>query len=83
MIAWAGGGGGPDAFIALANHPEWGHGHTVWGEVRDAQGMAGKDSLIGSQGSHYYGRMFSCASHTLTLHTYTTQVVPEDMAVVD
>lgn len=33
MIAWAGGGGGSDAFIALAHHPEWGHGHTVWGEV--------------------------------------------------
>lgn len=33
MIAWAGGGGGPDGFIALADHPEWGHGHTVWGEV--------------------------------------------------
>lgn len=32
-IAWAGGGGGPDGFIALADHPEWGHGHTVWGEV--------------------------------------------------
>jgi cyclophilin family peptidyl-prolyl cis-trans isomerase len=33
MLAWAGGGGGPDAFLALAPHPEWGHGHTVWGEV--------------------------------------------------
>lgn len=33
MLAWAGGGGGPDGFIALAEHPEWGHGHTVWGEV--------------------------------------------------
>jgi hypothetical protein len=33
MVAWAGGKGGPDAFIALAHHPEWGHGHTVWGEV--------------------------------------------------
>jgi cyclophilin family peptidyl-prolyl cis-trans isomerase len=33
MLAWAGGGGGPDGFIALAQHPEWGHGHTVFGEV--------------------------------------------------
>ena len=33
MVAWAGGGGGPDFFIALAQHPEWGNGHTVWAEV--------------------------------------------------
>ena len=33
MVAWAGGGGGPDFFIALANHPEWGNGHAVWGQV--------------------------------------------------
>ena len=33
MVAWAGGGGGPDFFIALAKHPEWGNGHTVWAEV--------------------------------------------------
>ena len=32
-LAWAGGGGGPDFFIALADHPEWGNGHTVFGEV--------------------------------------------------
>ena len=25
--------GGPDFFIALAQHPEWGNGHTVWAEV--------------------------------------------------
>jgi len=29
MVAWAGGGGGPHFFIALADHPEWGHAHTV------------------------------------------------------
>ena len=33
MLAWAGGAGGPDFFIALAQHPEWGNGHTVFGEV--------------------------------------------------
>ena len=33
MVAWAGGGGGPDFFIALAAHPEWGNGHTVFAEV--------------------------------------------------
>lgn len=33
MIAWAGGKGGSDFFIALATHPEWGHGHVVWAEV--------------------------------------------------
>jgi len=45
MLAWAGGGGGSDAFIALAEHPEWGHGHTVWGEVL-AEDMAVIDALM-------------------------------------
>ena len=34
-VAWAGGGGGPDFFISLSPHHEWGHGHVVWGEVED------------------------------------------------
>ena len=33
MCAWAAGGGGPEFFIALAEHPEWGNGHTVFAEV--------------------------------------------------
>jgi cyclophilin family peptidyl-prolyl cis-trans isomerase len=33
MVAWAGGKGRPHFFIALADHPEWNHEHTVWGEV--------------------------------------------------
>ena len=33
MLAWAAGGGGPDFFIALAQHPEWGNGHTVFAEA--------------------------------------------------
>jgi len=33
MAAWVAGGGGPDFFIALAKHPEWGNGHTVFAEV--------------------------------------------------
>ena len=33
MVAWAGGKGGPHFFIALADHPEWQHGHTVWARV--------------------------------------------------
>jgi len=33
MVAWAGGKGGPHFFIALANHPEWQHSHTVWAIV--------------------------------------------------
>jgi len=33
MVAWAGGGNGPDFFIALADHPEWGRDHTVFGDV--------------------------------------------------
>ena len=45
MLAWAGGGGGPDGFVALAGHPEWGHGHTVWGEVVE-EDMAVVDALM-------------------------------------
>jgi cyclophilin family peptidyl-prolyl cis-trans isomerase len=37
-------GGGPDFFIAVGNHPEWGHGHTVWGEV-DLDEMAAVDAI--------------------------------------
>ena len=33
MVAWAGGKGGVHFFVALANHPEWEHGHTVWATV--------------------------------------------------
>jgi cyclophilin family peptidyl-prolyl cis-trans isomerase len=33
MVAWAGGKGGPHFFIALADHPEWKHQHTVFGNV--------------------------------------------------
>lgn len=35
MVAWAGGALGPDFFIALGDHPEWGNGHVVWGEVAE------------------------------------------------
>lgn len=34
MVAWAG-LQGIHFFIALADHPEWGHEHTVWGRVFD------------------------------------------------
>ena len=37
-------GGGPDFFIAVGNHPEWGSGHTVWGEV-DLDEMAAVDAI--------------------------------------
>lgn len=33
MAAWAGGGSGPAFFIALADHPEWGRGHTVFADA--------------------------------------------------
>lgn len=45
MVAWAGGRGGPDFFIALAQHPEWGNGHTVWAEVLP-QDMAVVDAIM-------------------------------------
>ena len=41
-VAWAGGGTGPDFFISLAPHPEWGNGHVVWGRVEN---MASLDRL--------------------------------------
>ena len=37
-------GGGPDFFIAVGDHPEWGNGHTVWGEV-DLDEMATVDAI--------------------------------------
>ena len=37
-------GGGPDFFIAVGHHPEWGNGHTVWGEV-DLDEMATVDAI--------------------------------------
>eukprot|EP00544_Gedaniella_sp_CCMP2646_P012056 CAMPEP_0202491982 /NCGR_PEP_ID=MMETSP1361-20130828/8870_1 /ASSEMBLY_ACC=CAM_ASM_000849 /TAXON_ID=210615 /ORGANISM="Staurosira complex sp., Strain CCMP2646" /LENGTH=228 /DNA_ID=CAMNT_0049122129 /DNA_START=105 /DNA_END=794 /DNA_ORIENTATION=+ len=42
MVAWAGGKGGPHFFIALADHPEWNHEHTVWGEVVKEEGDLSK-----------------------------------------
>ena len=33
MVAWAGGACGPAFFVALADHPEWGRGHTVFADV--------------------------------------------------
>jgi cyclophilin family peptidyl-prolyl cis-trans isomerase len=45
MVAWAGGRGGSDFFIALAQHPEWGNGHTVWAEVLPAD-MAIVDAIM-------------------------------------
>jgi hypothetical protein len=45
MVAWAGGKGGPHFFIALADHPEWGHGHTVWATVLK-EDMALVDALM-------------------------------------
>ena len=45
MVAWAGGKGGPHFFIALAEHPEWEHGHTVFAKVFDDD-MAKVDALL-------------------------------------
>lgn len=39
-------GAGPDFFISLAHHPEWGHGHTVFGEVVE-EDMKVVDSIVG------------------------------------
>eukprot|EP00545_Synedropsis_sp_CCMP1620_P005718 CAMPEP_0119019778 /NCGR_PEP_ID=MMETSP1176-20130426/22629_1 /TAXON_ID=265551 /ORGANISM="Synedropsis recta cf, Strain CCMP1620" /LENGTH=240 /DNA_ID=CAMNT_0006974063 /DNA_START=36 /DNA_END=758 /DNA_ORIENTATION=+ len=45
MVAWAGGKGGPHFFIALADHPEWKHDHTVWATVLE-EDMALVDALM-------------------------------------
>jgi hypothetical protein len=38
-------GTGPDFFVALHGHPEWGNGHTVWGRVLGSS-MAGVDAIV-------------------------------------
>lgn len=42
-------GAGPDFFIAVGGHPEWGAGHTVWGRVVGAAGMAVVDAIAEEQ----------------------------------
>ncbi|KAL7499279.1 hypothetical protein ACHAWT_006900, partial [Skeletonema menzelii] len=44
MVAWAG-GNSIHFFIALADHPEWGDFHTVWGEVLE-EDMPLVDALV-------------------------------------
>jgi hypothetical protein len=44
MVAWAG-GNSIHFFIALADHPEWGDVHTVWGEVLE-EDMPLVDALV-------------------------------------
>lgn len=44
-VAWAGGGGCCDFFIALDRHPEWGTGHTVFGRV-DEDSMRVVDDVL-------------------------------------
>lgn len=45
-VAWAGGKGGPHFFIALADHPEWKHSHTVFGRVENDDDMSKLDALV-------------------------------------
>lgn len=42
MVAWAGGGTGPDFFINMYEHPasHWGNQHTVWGRIVDEESLA-------------------------------------------
>lgn len=49
MVAWAGGQGGPHFFIALADHPEWQHDHSVWATVPHDEDMALLDELLVTQ----------------------------------
>ena len=37
-------GSGPDFFIAVRHHHEWGNGHTVWGQVAE-QDMGPVDAI--------------------------------------
>mmetsp|Transcript_5165 Transcript_5165/g.11196 ORF Transcript_5165/g.11196 Transcript_5165/m.11196 type:complete len:260 (-) Transcript_5165:546-1325(-) len=43
-VAWAG-ARGVHFFVALADHPEWGHEHTVWGRVEE-EDMPMLDTLV-------------------------------------
>ena len=45
MVAWAGGSFGPAFFIATADHPEWGRGHTVFADVVEAD-MATVERIV-------------------------------------
>ena len=45
MVAWAGGASGPAFFVALADHPEWGRGHTVFADVVGAD-MAIVEAIV-------------------------------------
>ena len=56
MVAWVAGGGGPDFFIALAEHPEWGNGHTVFAEVWCVQCSAYLGAYLGMRCA-VYGRV--------------------------
>jgi cyclophilin family peptidyl-prolyl cis-trans isomerase len=37
---------GPNFFIALGAHPEWGHQHSVFGDVADSADMTRVESLL-------------------------------------
>jgi len=45
-MAWAGGRGGNEFFVALADHPEWKHGHTVFGRVAYQQDVDALRQLV-------------------------------------
>lgn len=38
-------GEGPDWFIAIGSHHEWGHGHSVWGIVEDDESLEVADAI--------------------------------------
>ncbi|CAJ1951170.1 unnamed protein product [Cylindrotheca closterium] len=50
MVAWAG-DKGIHFFMALADHPEWGNAHTVWGQVHEKD-MASLDALVQKEPLH-------------------------------
>ena len=50
MVAWAG-DKGIHFFMALADHPEWGKAHTVWGQVHD-EDMPLLDALVKNEPLH-------------------------------
>jgi len=49
MVAWAGGGGGPDFFINMYHKPVdwWSNDHTVWGEIADSESLQLIEQMFG------------------------------------
>lgn len=71
MVAWAGGAGGPHFFIALRDHPEWGHEHTVFGRV-----MMVDDPSPNNTNNNIMAQLAALVDGHLSLVTTSPQQLP-------